>query len=37
MSAKIILKIFPALNCNEEFYIEYCQLVTDVFYIYYNK
>ena len=32
-NAKILHTIFPVLKCYEEFYIEYCQLVTDVAYI----
>ena len=31
-SAKILHEIFPVLNCYDEFYIDYCQLVTDVAY-----
>ena len=34
MTAEILHKIIPVLNCYEEFYIEYCQLVTDVAYVY---
>ena len=32
MSAKTVHKIFSVLSCYDEFYIDYCQLVTDVAY-----
>ena len=32
MSAKILDEIFPVLSCYDKFYIDYCQIVTDVAY-----
>ena len=33
ISAKILHEIFPVLKCYENFYMEYCQLITDATYI----